>query len=91
MAKKKIDLASAAQKATEHMFSGNEKPKQEETKNTAPAIPEATEQANTTLQTAPRPAQKPIQKQQGKRKTHKVFGAWIDKDTLEHEDRKSVV
>ena len=50
MAKKKIDLASAAQKATEHMFSGNEKPKQEETKNTAPAIPEATEQANTTLQ-----------------------------------------
>ena len=23
-----------------------------------------------------------MQKQQGKRKTHKVFGAWIDKDTL---------
>lgn len=82
MAKKKTDLASAAQEATARMFSGNEKPKQEETKNTAPIIPEATEQANTTSQTAPRPAQKPIQKQQGKRKTHKVFGAWIDKDTL---------
>ena len=86
MAKKKTDLASAAQEATARMFSGSqkqaEKPKQEETKNTAPIIPEATEQANTTSQTAPRPAQKPIQKQQGKRKTHKVFGAWIDKDTL---------
>ena len=85
MAKKKTDLASAAQEATARMFSGSqkqaEKPKQEET-NTAPIIPEATEQANTTSQTAPRPAQKPIQKQQGKRKTHKVFGAWIDKDTL---------
>lgn len=85
MAKKKTDLASAAQEATAHMFSGAqkqaEKPKQEET-NTAPIILEATEQANTTSQTAPRPAQKPMQKQQGKRKTHKVFGAWIDKDTL---------
>lgn len=85
MAKKKTDLASAAQEATARMFSGPqkqaEKPKQEET-NTVPTIPEATEQANTTSQTAPRPAQKPIQKQQGKRKTHKVFGAWIDKDTL---------
>lgn len=85
MAKKKTDLASAAQEATARMFSGSqkqaEKPKQEETKNTA-IIPEATEQANTTSQTAPRPAQKPMQKQQGKRKTHKVFGAWIDKDTL---------
>ena len=79
MAKKKTDLASAAQEATARMFSGSqkqaEKPKQEETKNIVPIIPEATEQANTTSQTAPRPAQ-------GKRKTHKVFGAWIDKDTL---------
>ena len=86
MAKKKTDLASAAQEATARMFSGSqkqaEKSKQEETKNIVPIIPEATEQANTTSQTAPRPAQKPIQKQQGKRKTHKVFGAWIDKDTL---------
>lgn len=85
MTKKKTDLASAAQEATARMFSGSqkqaEKPKQEET-NTAPIIPEATEQANMTSQTAPRPAQKPMQKQQGKRKTHKVFGAWIDKDTL---------
>ena len=90
MAKKKTDLASAAQEATARMFSGSqkqaEKPKQEEIKNAVPITPEATEQANTTSQTAPRPAQKPIQKpiqkQQGKRKTHKVFGAWIDKDTL---------
>lgn len=48
--------------------------------NSIPTTPEAPEQANTSSQTAPRPKQK--QKRQGKRDTHKVFGAWINKDTL---------
>lgn len=48
--------------------------------NSIPTTPEPPEQANTSLQTAPRPKQK--QKRQGKRDTHKVFGAWIDKSTL---------
>lgn len=57
-----------------------EKSEQTNIDNSIPTTPEVPEQANTRLQTAPRPKQK--QKRQGKRDTHKVFGAWINKDTL---------
>ena len=57
-----------------------EQPLQTNTDKSAPITTEAAEQANTAPQTAPRPKQK--QKRQGKRDTHKVFGAWIDKGTL---------
>ena len=57
-----------------------EQSKQDNIDNSISATPEVQEQANTRLQTAPRPKQK--QKRQGKRDTHKVFGAWIDKGTL---------
>lgn len=57
-----------------------EQSKQVSTDNSSNTEPEAQKQANTSSQTAPRPKQK--QKKQGKRDTHKVFGAWIDKSTL---------
>lgn len=84
MGKKKTDFTAAAQEATASMFSGFQKPigqaQQVSADNPNNTMPEATEQANTSSQTAPRPKQK--QKRQGKRDTHKVFGAWIDKGTL---------
>lgn len=57
-----------------------EQSKQANINNSIPTTPEVPEQANTRLQTAPRPKQK--QKRQGKRDTHKLFAAWIDKSTL---------
>lgn len=58
-----------------------EQPSQTNTDKSAPITTEATEQANTSSQTAPRPKQKQAPKG-GKRQTHKLYAAWIDKGTL---------
>ena len=85
MGKKKTDFTAAAQEATASMFSGFQKPieqaQQVSADNPNNAMPEATEQANASSQTAPRPKQKQASKG-GKRQTHKLYAAWIDKDTL---------
>lgn len=55
---------------------------QNETKKTTPITVESKEIANTAPQTAPRPKQKQQKSTEGKRKTHKLYGVWIDKNTL---------
>lgn len=86
MSKKKTDFTAAAQEATAFMFSGFQKPQKEPQEasadNSSNTASEAVETANTSSQTAPRPAQKQARKKQGKRSTHKLYAAWIDKDTL---------
>ena len=57
-------------------------PQETSADNSGNTAPEAVETANTSSQTAPRPVQKQARKKQGKRSTHKLYAAWIDKDTL---------
>lgn len=58
-----------------------EQPIQPKAEKPLPTSIEAVETANTASQTAPRPKKKQ-KKTEGKRKTHKLFAAWIDREVL---------